>query len=201
MSNLGLYIQHRKPPNFWKLMLARIALLIVFIGSLWLIWWSVGRLTETNQEMDVLNQQFTQLTDQVEKLELNWNEEENQRIEQQFVAAHSKLFASEGAVNEWQQSVQELGTSLALHVNAELGAPQPEGLKVKHIAVVPATLEIQPIDDSPGNTFQRLLTFNKHLTGQTQRVDLIELKVSGNTNSVGRAQAKLWLWQAQDPAP
>jgi hypothetical protein len=63
-----------------------------------------------------------------------------------------------------------------------------------------AKVEVRP--SAPGvrtnSPYLRLLSFAQNLSSQNKRVDLVELKASGSSNSVSEAHLALQLWSLEN---
>ena len=93
---------------------------------------------------------------------------------------------------------------LALDANAEFGKAAVSQTPDKKVTTIPATVSIQvkPVEglESYSSPYQRVLRLTQYLGAGVKRADLVELDVSGSSNSVNRAVAVLNFW-AGEPGP
>jgi hypothetical protein len=94
---------------------------------------------------------------------------------------------------------------LALDASADIGRAVVTNSSNLTVAVVPATLSltIQPSPDVAGtrSPYERVLRFLDEINRQEKRVDVVELQVTGGSNSVNRAVAMLRLWAGEEAKP
>jgi hypothetical protein len=87
----------------------------------------------------------------------------------------------------------------SLEVKAQSGRTQACPLPNKVFAIIPATIEMRVSDELLTQApYKRVLDLAKNLTTQKKRVDLLELSVKGNSNSVSQAKFELQLWSEEN---
>jgi hypothetical protein len=171
-------------------------MLIIFVGALVLLWWSVNRLPPLNRDLQMQTAKVSQLADQVERLQANWKPAEAEQVAQSVKETREKLFATPEEYTKWQQEIQSHSTPLGLDASSQL-------LKAKatpdnKFSATPAmiAIEVQPTTDSAvtNSPYQRLLEFGQSLAKPSKLVDVTEMTVTGNSNSVTQARIEVQLW-------
>jgi len=184
------------PPGFARSTLVRLLLLIVFVGSLALAWYSVNRLQPVERLLQMQSEKLARLEDEVMQLELKWNSQEAEQVAGKFKVAQDQLFSGQDEVKRWQEELKHPANQFVVDVKAQAGRTQACPLPNKIFAIIPATVEMQASVNEPATKppYKRLLDFTQSLTTQKKRVDLMELTVSGNSNSVSQAKLGLQVW-------
>jgi hypothetical protein len=184
------------PPIVYQYLLGRIIMLAVFVGALVLLIWSVNRLQPLNQELQAQTTSVSQLADQVERMQANWNPEEAEQVAKTMRQTRAKLFATPEEYTRWQQEIQSHSTPLGLDASSELLKAKPTA--DNRFASTPAVIaiEVQPTADVPATNspYLRLLEFGQSLVRPSKLVDVTELTVSGNSNSITQARIEVQLW-------
>lgn len=176
----------------------RALILVVIAGSVALVWWSYQRLVPVQQQAREANALLARLANEVRTMETKYPQEVIDRIRADHRAAQGLLFGGENAVAPWFESLQEDLIPLALEGRASFGVPKAAQAAGQGLAIVPATVsvDLKPAADitSVATPYVRLLRFVDLLGRQAKRVDLLDLQVSGGSNSVAKASATLELW-------
>jgi hypothetical protein len=184
------------PPVFYQYLLGRIIMLALFVGSVMLVFWSVNRLPPLNRELQVQSSMVSQLADQVERMQSNWNTQEADEVAKAVKATREALFASPEEYTKWQQEIQKQSAPLGLDASAQLLKAKPTS--DNKFASTPAVIaiEVQPATETAvtNSPYKRLLEFGQSLARPNKRVDVTELTVSGNSNSVAQARIEVQLW-------
>ena len=174
-----------------------ILLVVLLCGSAVGIGWSLGKLTPMNQRQETLNQQVSELTDSIGRLEFSIHPAETQKVEQDYSLAIQSLFNQATGFPQWQNEIQQQAKLLDLEVKAFLGTMQTQKMAVRTVRVLPVTLEIFPMSESKKNVdsiFQRLIQFNDILLDPSKRVEFISMQVVAGTHSIQRVEQTLNLW-------
>jgi len=159
--------------------------------------WSVNRLGPVNKQLQDINKDFSRLANEVEQIDVKWDEANAEEIASaQFQKAEEQLFVGTEEFSEWQKEVKRQSVFTALDANSQRGKAQPPPDLEKKLSIVPATIDIQPAAASRSTNapYKRLLDFIQGLATQKKRADLVELTVSGHSNSVTQAKAVFHLW-------
>ena len=184
-------------PSFLRALLGRLVLLILFVGSLYLVVWSVNRLPPVNKQLQDINKEFSRLANEVEQISLKWDAADAEEIAAaQFQQAQEQLFVGAEEFPDWQKEVKRQSVPTALDANSQLGKAQAPPTLEKKLSIIPATIDIQPATGTRATNapYKRLLDFIQNLSNQKRRADLVELTVSGHSNSVTQAKAVFHLW-------
>jgi hypothetical protein len=188
---------HLAPPSFFRALVGRLVLFILFVGSVTLVWWSVNRLAPLNKDLQEISREFNRLANEVEQVDLKWNEANAEEIAvAQLQRAQEQLFVGTEDFPEWHKEVKRQSVPAALDVNSQLGKAHASPTLEKKVAITPAMIDIQPaaVHRSTNAPYKRLLSFVQGLATQKRRADLVELTVSGHSNSVTQAKAVFQLW-------
>ena len=189
----------RMPADVVRALLARLVLLLVFAGALALTWWSVNRLQPVEKKLQMQSDKLARLEDDVMQMELRWNPREAEQVAGKFKRAEEQLFVGHDEFFRWQEEVKRQPNQFLLEIKAQTGRTQACPLPNKIFAIIPTTIEMQASDEPATQPpYKRLLDFAQNLTTQKKRVDLMELTVSGNSNSVSQAKFELQLWSQEN---
>jgi len=204
----------RMPEGFVRTFVARFVLLFVFAASVILIWWNVAGIPWLDngleswgvyrlQRMETLRQQESakqaQLLDETSKMESRWNRSEAEQVGAKFKQAQEQLFAGNEEFLRWQEELKRQTNQFSLEVKAQSSRTQACPLPNKVFTIIPATIEMRVSDELLTQApYKRVLDLAKNLTTQKKRVDLLELSVKGNSNSVSQAKFELQLWSEEN---
>jgi hypothetical protein len=184
---------------FLRTLLLRLLMLLLLAGSACLVWWSVERLTLTNQQLRQKSSAVSYLADAVQQLERRSDPAEAARIDARFQKATNLLFAGLQECVGWEESVREQAIALRLDATVQQGPARPYTNAALKLSLVPETIQIEPgLDTVSTNTpYQRVLSFTGTLWKPGRRLDLVELVVIGGPNSVRQAKAVVQLWSQE----
>ena len=178
----------------------RLLLLCVFAASVALAWWSINRLPASENLLARQNTKITELENQIDEFGRRWNPQEAEQIAGRFKQSQELLFAGQAEVGGWQAELKRQSDQLAVSVNAGVTKTQDCPLPGKRFSITLATVDVNPI--TPGvrtnSPYVRLLNFAQNLTSNNKRVDLMELKAIGSSNSVSEAHLGLQLWSLEN---
>jgi len=189
------------PPEVFRDLKVRLALLLIFAASAALVVWSIiYRLPESDKKLERQNTKIAELERDIDLLERNWNSQEAEQIAGRFKQSHELLFAGQDEVGGWQAELKRQADQLAVTVNAGVTRTQDCPLPGKRFSIMSAKVDVRPI--TPGvrtnSPYVRLLSFAQNLSAQSKRVDLVELEVTGRSNSVSEAKMDLQLWSLEN---
>ncbi len=189
------------PQGVSRPLLVRVVLFSVFAASAGLVWWSVDRLAPLDKKLEQLNTKLAGLENEIQHLELNPNPLLVEQMAAKFRQVEEELFASHDEAIEWPE-LKRSPSRFVLKAEAQVGRTQACPLAGKQFSIVSANLDLQstPSAASASSPYKQVLEFAQTLTTQKKRVDLVELTVSGNSNSVSVAKMGLQLW-AQENRP
>jgi len=182
-----------------RTLLVRLAMLLVLAGSVWLAWWSVDRFLVMQRLQREKDSERAGVVDEVQRLELKWDAGDAERAEARFKEAGELLFAGPEERAGWQKEIQREGLLQAFATTVQLGPARPHAATEHKLSTLRATLDLQaaPAARSAKSPYARLLGFAEILEKGERRVDLVELSVLGNSNSVRQASAVLQLWSQE----
>ena len=184
------------PPAFYQYLMGRVVLLLIFGAALLLLVWSVNRVPPLNAELQLQSFQVSRLADEVERLQANWNTNEAAEVAQAVKTTREQMFASPEEYIKWQQEIQNQSTPLGLDASSQLlkAKPTPDNRFSATPAVI--AIEVQPSTETTvtNSPYKRLLEFGQSLARPSKRVDVTELTVIGNSNSVAQARIEVQLW-------
>jgi len=173
----------------------------VVLLSFLLVWSSANRLSRTRQEVGTLTAQATRLSGEIDLMRAQWPDSRTQAVHTRFPEAEARLFQGSPALADWMRTARAHALPLALDTEFELLGIRTQ-LVHQPIAIMQTRLTVHPNPDatSARPSYQRLLEFGRFLNEQTQRLDIVELTVTGTSNSVGSASVVLDLWADHRPA-
>ncbi|MCC6233097.1 MAG: hypothetical protein IT580_10670 [Verrucomicrobiales bacterium] len=180
----------------WRNLFERVLLPLIIGGAVYLVWWGVERLRRVQQQSASLTQQVSRLSTDIELMEGQWPVGKAAEVGQQFDDATAAVFRGAPEVKAWGERLAREALRRALDVQIRFTGTRSSMPGEKAFTIMRARLDIRPAPgvESPHTPFQRLLDFADTLVTQTQRVDLLELRVQGSANSMRRAQAMVELW-------
>jgi hypothetical protein len=201
MPNPLKNLQLTLPPEMFRDLKVRLVLLLVFGVSVGLVVWSIGyRLPASDQKLQAQNTKISQLESEIEQLERRWNPHEAEQIAERFKQSQEQLFAGQEEVGGWQTELNRLADQLAVSVNAGVTKTQDCPLPGKRFSILSRKVDVRPT--APGvrtnSPYVRLLSFAQNVSSQNKRVDLLELKAIGTSNSVSEAHLDLQLWSLEN---
>jgi len=189
----------RFPPGTFRAAAVRFVLLLAFVGALYLSWWSVNRLAPVDKLLQIQSEKIARLEDDVLQMELKWNPREAEEVADKFKLAQEQLFTGHDDFNRWKEELKRQTNQFTLDVKTQTGRTQACPLPNKIFAIIPTTIDLQTSDEtSTKPAYKRLLEYTQNLTTQKKRVDLVEYKVSGNSNSISHATLELQLWAQEN---
>jgi len=187
-------------PEVFRDLKVRLALLFVFGASVALAWWSINRLPASENLLARQNTKITELENQIDEFGRRWNPQEAEQIAVRFKLSQELLFVGQDEVGGWQAELKRQADQLAVSVNAGVTRTQECPLPGKRFSIMTATIDVRPV--TPGvrtnSPYLRLLNFAQTLSAQNKRVDLVELKAIGRSNSVSEAKLDLHLWSLEN---
>jgi hypothetical protein len=178
-------------------------MLVVFVASVGLVWWSINRLAPLGKRIEEGTGRIAGLENDVLQMELRWDADEADATEAQFNEAGGLLFSGQEEITVWQEEIKSSHDDI-LRVN--FGPPTVRTLESpipnRVFTTTEATIDLQPIQDETivATPYERLLELTETLTTDKRRVDLLEVTARGNSNSVSHARLLVRVW-SQDPAP
>ena len=189
------------PPEVFRDLKVRLVLLMIFGVSAALVVWSiVYRLPDSDRKLERQQSKIAELENQALELELRWKPQEAEQIAGRFKQSQELLFAGQDEVGGWQAELKRQADQLAVTVNAGVTRTQDCPLPGKRFSIMSAKVDVRPI--TPGvrtnSPYLRLLSFAQNLSAQSKRVDLVELEVTGRSNSVSEAKMDLQFWSLEN---
>lgn len=181
-------------------LLTRLAMLAILALSLALLWWSLAvRLAPVNRQYQEKMRELSALVDQVDKSRLQWPASKLEQLQAEYQVAQSLLFADAAEVADWETTVKNQTAQLGLETTLQLDGPQADPAAGQKLLVLRAALKLQPAKNATvaGPPYARLLDFAQSLDAGNKRIDLLELSVAGNSNSVQQADLVVSLWSSE----
>lgn len=176
--------------------LARLVMLLMLAGSVGLVWWRVNHLLLVDQQLEKASSAVAALDIEVQQLEQDWSPIEVAQVEERFNEARESLSGApeEGAM--WSGLLQEEALETSLLATIKLGQSQPHPQANLKLASTPATIELHPLMESAQTNipYLNLMNFLGVLTKPNWRIDLLDLQVNGNSNSIYQATAVVQFW-------
>jgi len=187
-------------PEVFRDLKVRLALLFVFGASVALAWWSINRLPASENLLARQNTKITELENQIDEFGRRWNPQEAEQTAGRYKLSEKQLFTNQTEIADWQAELKRQTDQLAVSVNASVTRTQACPLPGKQFSIATASIDVRPV--TPGvrtnSPYLRLLNFAQTLSAQNKRVDLVELKAIGRSNSVSEAKLDLHLWSLEN---
>ena len=176
---------------FFRNLLVRLLIIVVLAVSVWLVWSRLQKLSQVVRQSQQKTKELSALANEVDQLKQKRSLTEIERIEKRFQEAQAAVFTGPEDYAGWERALREQVRGLAFDVMITPGRPWPD--TNINLSVRQATVDLQAAvgDRNTNSPYQRLLTFAEVLEKTKQRVDLVELSVRGNFNSVNQARAVL----------
>lgn len=170
---------------------------VILAGTL--VWLSVSRLIRIRAETRTLSGDIARLSGEIDLMRSQWPNARTQEISSGLPVAKAKLFEGPPAVADWMEEVRATAIPLDLQADFEFIAARTQALD-HPVAVMQTRLNVapSPAPDAPRSSYQRLLALGQQLAQHPRRLDIIELDVTGSSNSVGEASAVIDVW-AENP--
>ena len=188
------------PESAFRDLKVRLLLLCVFVASAALVVWSINRLPATEHKLTQQSTKITELENQIDEFGRRWNPQEAEQIAGRFKQSQEQLFANQDEVGGWQAELKRQADQLAVSVSAGLTKTQDCPLPGKRFSIMSTKVDVRPT--TPGvrtnSPYLRLLSFAQNLSAQNKRVDLMELKAIGSSNSVSEAHLNVQLWSLEN---
>ena len=193
-----------KGPGFdHKQILLRGLVVLLNLGSLVFLWWSLQyRLLPLQKQTRQLSATVGRLASDVSQMEVLWTKPVAQEIRSKYDEVQSRVFKDRAAMEAWLAALPQQITPLALDVEMSLSNAVPpavsnalEGFSSTRAVV---TVRPSPEIEAIASPFQRILRFSQILVGDDRRADLVGLSVAGGSNSVSRAVFELDLWAREE---
>jgi len=179
--------------------LVRVVVIAALAGSMLLPVWSWKRLQPVSRQRAAAAAQQMRLNNEADGLERRWDAAEAERVEAQLKQVQERLFANPEEHMDWQTDLDRQTRQHEIDVISRLGTTETRTRHGHTLGVRPATIELQPAAAarSTNSSYQRLLGFTRTLTNMNRRIDLVELTVTGRSNSVEQARAIVQLWSRE----
>jgi hypothetical protein len=182
----------------------RLVLFSILAGSLGLTFWSINRLLSLQAQSKALNLTFSRLSLEADRMQARWTPATVELLLGRYSQLSPQLFTGQDALMAWLKDFRQQLGPLALEAKTEFGQTALSPTPDKKVTTIPATVTIQ-VKPAAGleprsSPFQRVLRLTQYLGAGVERADLVELEVSGASNSVNRAVATLNFWVGE-PGP
>jgi hypothetical protein len=204
MSAEGTPVLDRIPRRVLWTRVARVTAVALMAGLVWLVLWSYfGRFLPIHQQYVEKITSELELANEVQQLVLKWDALDAAQTDTRFKEAKGSLFGSAEECAVWLEDRSNESLALALKVTPKLGNADGATHTNLGLALFPATLQIQPTA-APGfsnGPYHRLLGFARAIEQSAKRADILELTVTGQSNSVEQASAVFQLWSESSPPP
>ena len=182
--------------------MVRSAILLCLAGALALLYWSVFvRLLPITSEHRDKALEMSRTADEVERLRARWTPQQTEEIKQRHAHAQQALFVGDAELKLWQEEVQEHARMRVLEADLKVEEAKALTGSTDPISSVSARLDIYPsqIFNSTNSSYRRLLAFTDAIANSGKRLELLELSVHGNSNSVSQAEARVQLLSTERP--
>ncbi|MGE3312952.1 MAG: hypothetical protein AB7O66_23530 [Limisphaerales bacterium] len=191
----------RRRPAWAHGLVRRLAVGAVLGVTGFLLWTSVSRLVRARTQSREVTRRIAQLSGEIDVMRAQWPGSRTQAIADRLPAAQASLFSGPPAVAEWIESVRARAIPLDLETEFEFAGARTQAFD-RNVAVLRTRLRVVPDHDATPSkpTYHRLLALGDHLARQPRRLDVLELSVRGDSNSVTEASAVIEMW-SDDGSP
>jgi hypothetical protein len=196
-GGIALAPQPRSAKSAW---IVRAVILFAVGGCLWLLYWSVFvRLLPITTEHREKALEMTRASDELERLRARWTVQQIAEIKEQYTRAQEALFQREEELATWEEETRNEASKYVLAAALKREPATPMTSPATGIYMVAAQVNIVPEDifGSTNSPYNRLLLLSDALTRSPKRLDLVELSVVGNSNSISQAQAIVQLFSTE----
>lgn len=179
-----------------------LAILIVVVSISLHGWTWFGRYPLIGRER-ALAQEIVDLEAEVKRIQNEWPSERESRVEAAYAEAVGTLFSGDPNAATWASQLNEPSNSASLAVGVKPDKPIPpkDEVLAGHLVCMPTTWEFRPkMQGTP--LFGEVLRFLRELDADRgRRVEIVDLTMKGNGESVSEARATLRLWFLKEPTP
>lgn len=196
-AGAALAPQPRSAKSAWTV---RAVILLSVTGCLALLYWSVFvRLLPVTTEHREKALEMTRTADELEQLRARWTAQQIEEIKEQYARAQEALFQREEELATWEEETRNEASARVLA--ATLKRQPAITSRADGIQMITAQVDVFPEDifGSTNSPYNRLLLFADALARSPKRLDLIDLSVVGNSNSISQAQAVVQLFSTEKP--
>jgi hypothetical protein len=197
-------VPRKAPVNYGDWILRAVFVLLI-AGSAWLVYWSLNRLAIQRKQSRELGTLVSRLGNEIQLMQGKYTQSDVEQLGTHYRRANELLFQGQEPLEKWLLDLKQVMIPLALDGTPQLGKTMVQTNTQPQLTILPATLalDLRPAAGiearQPG--YARLLQFLQEVTTQNKRVDLVDLTVTGGTNSIERAVAGLELWAGEEPKP
>jgi hypothetical protein len=193
----------RYPKTFYRDLLGRVVLLTVFGGSLALLWWSVKVRLPIIDRTARESTKVILLGNQVQQMELRWNDSEAEEVTEALQAQQQRLFTNAVEFPAWQDELQRRGNALLLKITTQTALNQKHPATHRKLSVVPATVGIESAGRSTNSLYNRVLRLLDEFQTAPKRMDVIDLSATATSNSLSsvRLAVHFWMDESQTNVP
>lgn len=181
-------------------MIAAVSVVVLSLGLQGWTWF--GRYPVIGRER-LAAQKIVDLETEVERLKNEWPAEREKKVEAAYAAAVGTLFSGDPNGASWAAQFNEPSNSASLAVGVKPDKPIPPGDEAlaKHLVCMPTGWDFRPkMQGAP--LFGEVLRFLRELDeDRGRRVEIVDLTIKGNGESVSEARATLRLWFLKEPDP
>ena len=198
-SGIALAPEPRSAKSAW---MVRAVILLSVAGCLVLLYWSVFiRLLPVTTEHREKALEMTRTADELEQLRGRWTEQQIAEIKERYARAQEALFQRDEELAAWEEATRNEASMRALAATVKRQPAIPITSTADRINRITAQLNVVPevIFGSTNSPYNRLLPFANAIAHSPKRLDLIELSVVGNSNSISEAQAVVQLFSREKP--
>ncbi len=180
--------------------MVRLIVVAMFAGAIALAVWRWNELQLVNRRMNSAIAQESRLVNELQQLEMRWEPAVAAEVEASFQRTLAQLFTGPEEIANWQAAAQRHARANALEHSARLGAAESRVKDDQKLSVIRATLDVEPLSavTASNSTFRGLLNFTRVIRDLPKRLDLVEIAVTGGSNSIAQAQAVVQLWAREE---
>jgi hypothetical protein len=174
---------------FWRL-----TTVLICAGSAGLVYWSLfERLLPVSREHQASTIEMSRLSDEVEQMRLRWDPVEAEETRARYHGLGQLLFGEATELEGWETGLERDAGPQALEAVLTMGPGVPEPGLTDPIERVGAELEVWPLPvlGLTNSPYRRVMGYLQDVVNTPKRIDLLELRVVGESNSVQEARARL----------
>lgn len=170
----------------------------VFLASLWLLWWSGQRILPLDHQVTLINKQVIGLVGQIDRIEQRWKKEDMDSINERYQVVAQQLFTNRSDYSTWEAELRQQAMLLALEPELKLGVSEEFKVGSDSLFAIPVVLTVRPLAGANLDTpYKRVTRWVDRVALGGKRADMVQLGVSGNSNSVAQAVLVVNLWARQ----
>ena len=179
--------------------LERVIAALAFLGSAWLLWWSLQSIIPQDRQATQINKHMAAQTAELDRFEGLWKKDKLDALTARYETVCGQLFTNRDDYAAWEGDVKQLGAYLGLSLSLKTGAAIEFQVAETNLYAIPVTLNVQATAGPQGTVtpYRRIIRLAERAASGEKRAELVEMAINGSSNSVAQAVFVINLWSLQ----